>query len=150
MGSRLVPVNELVTVDDIAVRLKMSINSVSNIVRGRDGRKRLRFPQPLVGRGTRAVWLWEDVEAWYDATAPKSQQARQKAGRAAAMTYRQQSWSQQKIGHGMPYILEQSDYIFCSSSLLNDAIPLSTNYCKADAAQQAFEQVTRTIQSWQF
>ena len=96
MTDRLVAVDDLVTVDEIAKRLRMSVNAVSNIVRGNEGRRKLKFPKPLVGKGTRAVWMWDDVEEWYDATAPKSLEARRRAGRAAAMTYKQPSWSHGK------------------------------------------------------
>lgn len=71
MGSRQVYVSELATVDDIAKRWKMSVGQVSNIVTGRDC-KRSHFPQPIHGKGTRAVWLWPDVEEWYSRNAPKS------------------------------------------------------------------------------
>lgn len=72
MGSKMVYISELVTVDDIAKRWKMSVGQVSNIVCGRDGRKKAHFPQPICGRGTRAVWLWPDVQEWYDKNTPKS------------------------------------------------------------------------------
>lgn len=71
MGSRQVFVNELVTVDDIAKRWKMSVGQVSNIVCGRDGRKKTHFPEPICGKGTRAVWLWPAVEEWYEKHTPK-------------------------------------------------------------------------------
>ena len=50
----------------------MSVGQVSNIVCGRDGRRKSRFPQPVVGSGTRAVWLITDVEDWYREHMPKS------------------------------------------------------------------------------
>ena len=71
MGSRMVYVSELVTVDDMAKRWGMSVGQVSNIVCGRDGRKRYHFPDPVCGRGTRAVWLWPDVDSWYAKNTPK-------------------------------------------------------------------------------
>lgn len=88
MSERLVPVDELVTVDDIAKRLKMSVNSVSNIVKGRDGRYKIKFPKPLVGRGTRAVWQWTEVATWYESVAPNTVKARRQQANAAAMDYR--------------------------------------------------------------
>ena len=97
MGSRLVPVNELVTVDDIAERLKMSVNTVSNIVRGKDGKRKLKFPQPIVGRGTRAVWLWPDVEDWHRQTTATAQNKLKRAG-SSATTYRQPCWSHGRKG----------------------------------------------------
>lgn len=71
MASRQVPVNDLVTVDDIAKRWHMSVGQVSNIVCGRNPKKGLNFPQPVVGTKTRAVWLWDDVDAWYKRAMPK-------------------------------------------------------------------------------
>lgn len=92
MSTRLVSVDELVSIDDIAQRLKMSVNVASNIVRGRDGRHRLKFPKPLVGRGTHAVWLWSDVEEWA-ASAPKSTNNKKKSANAGTLPYKQPSWS---------------------------------------------------------
>lgn len=94
MSSRLVPVNDLVTVDDIAKRLKMSVNCVSNIVRGRDKKQKLKFPKPIVGTGTRAVWLWDEVEEWHGALELKAV----KPARRPAKTYRQPSWSHRSRG----------------------------------------------------
>lgn len=74
MNERLVPVHELVTVDDIAKKLGVSVNTAANIVRGRDGKKRIQFPKPLVGVGVRAVWLWSDVADWCKQTAPKDKE----------------------------------------------------------------------------
>jgi hypothetical protein len=68
----MVPLNDLVTVDDLARRWNMSVGQGSNIVCGKDGRRKSKFPQPLVGRGTRAVWLLEDAEKWYQKHMPKS------------------------------------------------------------------------------
>lgn len=93
MAQRTVPVDELVTVFEIADMLKMSVNSASNIITGRDGRYKLKFPKPLVGRGTRAVWLWTEVESWYEAVGPKT---RRRNARATAMTYKRPSWSRGK------------------------------------------------------
>lgn len=71
MASRQVPVNDLVTVDMIAKNYHMSVGQVSNIVCGRKTRKGFEFPQPIVGRGTRAVWLRDDVDDWYRKATPK-------------------------------------------------------------------------------
>lgn len=92
MRPNLVPVDDLVTVDEIAERLHWSINSCMNIITGRDGRYKLKFPKPLVGRAKRGVWLWTDVEAWFEETAPKSIEARKRAAQAASMTNRRPNW----------------------------------------------------------
>jgi hypothetical protein len=86
MGSRQVFVNELVTVDDLAKRWKMSVGQVSNIVCGRDGRKRTHFPQPVCGKGTRAVWLWPDAQEWFEKNAPKSKLEERRASRKGKKT----------------------------------------------------------------
>lgn len=64
MSERLVSVDELATVDDIARELHINLSVMMNIVKGRDGRAKAKFPQPVVGRGIRAVWLWDDVADW--------------------------------------------------------------------------------------
>lgn len=89
MSERLVPVDDLVTIDEIAKRLRWSVNATANVVTGRDGRNKLKFPRPLVGRGKRGVWLWTDVWRWYEKASPRSAEARKRAGRAAAMKYTQ-------------------------------------------------------------
>lgn len=65
----------------------MSVGQVSNIVCGRNGRRKSRFPQPLVGHGDRAVWLLKDAEAWYNEHQPKS---RIEARRASQKSHKQQ------------------------------------------------------------
>ena len=64
MASKMVYVNDLVTVDLIARRKKISVGQITNLIRGRSS-KRLHFPQPLVGWGCRGVWLWSDVDTWF-------------------------------------------------------------------------------------
>lgn len=96
MDRRLVPVSELVTVDVIAERLRMSVNTASNVATGRDGRYKHKFPRPLVGRGVRGVWLWTEVEAWWIAVAPKTVEARRRAGKRSNVPYKQPSWSHGK------------------------------------------------------
>lgn len=91
MSERLVPVDELVTVDDIAKRLKMGVNTVMNIVKGRDKRFKDRFPAPITGKGTRAVWLWTEVEAWYEQIEQKTIAAQRRA-RRVSNTYKQPQW----------------------------------------------------------
>lgn len=92
MSNRLVSVDDLATVDDIAARLKLNVNCMMNIVRGRDGRYTARFPEPILGKDTRAVWLWDDVESWYAEALPTISQARKRArtrrvNRASRRTY---------------------------------------------------------------
>lgn len=65
----------------------MSVGQVSNIVCGRNGRRKSRFPEPLVGHGDRAVWLLEDAEAWFKKHQPKS---RIEARRASQKSRKQQ------------------------------------------------------------
>ena len=66
----------------------MSVGQVSNIVCGRDGRRKSRFPEPVVGYGTRAVWLIEDVEDWYKEHMPKSRiQARRACQKSQKQAY---------------------------------------------------------------
>lgn len=89
----LVPVDDLVTVDEIAKRLHWSLNSCLNVVTGRDGRYKLKFPKPLVGCAKRGVWLWTDVEAWHDETVPKSILARKRAAQTELMPYKQPNWA---------------------------------------------------------
>jgi hypothetical protein len=84
--AQLVPIDDLVTVDEIAKRLHWSINATCNVVQGRDGRYKLKFPKPIVGTAKRGVWLWTDVWEWFENTAPKTVEARRRASRAAAMT----------------------------------------------------------------
>lgn len=91
MSARLVAVDELVTIDDIAKRLKISVNIASNIAQGRDGRKKVKFPKPLVGNAKRGVWLWEDVEEWLRATAPKEEDEPKKKTQT---TFKQPCWTQ--------------------------------------------------------
>jgi hypothetical protein len=64
MASKMVYVNDLVTVDLIAKRKKMSVGQVTNLIKGKTARKQ-HFPQPLVGWGCRGVWLWSDVDVWF-------------------------------------------------------------------------------------
>lgn len=93
MSERLVPVDELVTVDEIAKRLRWSLNTCVNVVTGRDGRYKIKFPKPLAGTAKRGVWLWMDVEEWHEKTAPKTIEARKRAAQCEAMTYKRPSWS---------------------------------------------------------
>jgi hypothetical protein len=66
----------------------MSVGQVSNIVCGRDGRRKSKFPQPIKGTGTRAVWLIDDVEAWYAEHMPKSRiEARRASQKSRKQTY---------------------------------------------------------------
>ena len=81
MASRQEPVNDLVTVDDIAQRWHMSVGQVSNIVCGRNLKKGQNFPQPVVGRKTRAVWLRDDVDTWYKANMPKQELEERRASK---------------------------------------------------------------------
>jgi hypothetical protein len=90
MSSRLVDLDELVTVDEIALRLKMSVNAASNLVRGRSGRHKRKFPKPIVGRGDHGVWLWEDVAEWHHATVQRSTPRRP---RATSIDYREPAWA---------------------------------------------------------
>lgn len=78
MASRQVYVNDLVTLDDLAERFKMSVGQVSNYAIGRKGKGCRKFPQPVVGRGTRAVWLWSETKEWFDAVQPKQARAEKK------------------------------------------------------------------------
>ena len=78
MASRQVYVSDLVTLDDLAERFKMSVGQVSNYAIGRKAKGCRKFPQPVVGKGTRAVWLWPDAKEWYDATQPKQARAEKK------------------------------------------------------------------------
>lgn len=84
MCSRQVYVSDLVTVDDIARRYKMSVGEVTQYVRGKVGRRKVKFPQPLVGKGTRAVWLLSDIEDWHDGTLPKQYRDEKRALRKSA------------------------------------------------------------------
>ena len=81
MASRQVYIDELTTVDMMAKRWKMSVGQVSNIVCGRDGKKRTHFPEPIAGSGTRAVWLWSDAQEWYSRTMPKQQLEERRASK---------------------------------------------------------------------
>jgi len=76
----MVYVNDLVTVDLIARRKKISIGQATNIVKGRDAKKK-HFPQPLVGWGCRGVWLWSDVDTWFKEQEVKKQERREKKAR---------------------------------------------------------------------
>lgn len=89
MSQRLVSVDDLVTLEEIAKRCKMSKTAVRNIVSGRDGRKRLGFPRPVTGKGARGIWLWPEVNEWYTNTMPRTAEGRRRAARASAMKYRQ-------------------------------------------------------------
>jgi hypothetical protein len=64
VSNRLVPLDELVTVDEIAKRLHWSINSCINVVTGRDSRLKHKFPKPLVGSSKHGVWMWSDIKEW--------------------------------------------------------------------------------------
>lgn len=92
MRPNLVPVDDIVTVDEIAKRLHWSVNACLNVVTGRDGRYKLKFPRPLVGCAKRGVWLWTDVEAWYEETAPKSILSRKRTAQVPDSTYKRPSW----------------------------------------------------------
>lgn len=86
MASRKVDVNDLVTLDMIAKRFHMSVAQASNIVCNRWHKKRRSFPQPLKGKGTRAVWLWPDVKEWYDEVRPHETEAQRKAAKQLKKT----------------------------------------------------------------
>ena len=88
MSTNLVPIEDLVTIDEIAKRLHWSVNATLNVATGRDGRYKLKFPRPLVGPAKRGVWLWTDVLQWFEETAPRTLEGRRRASRAAAMSYR--------------------------------------------------------------
>lgn len=81
MASRKVDINDLVTLDMIAKRFHMSVAHTSNIVCNRYQKRGRAFPQPLKGKGTRAVWLWPDVKTWYDEVRPHETEAQRKAAK---------------------------------------------------------------------
>lgn len=93
MSARFVPVDDLVTVDDIAERLHWSVNTTLNIVTGRDGRYKLKFPRPLVGRAKRGVWLWTDVMSWFEETTPKTIERRKRSANRTPTMRRHHDWS---------------------------------------------------------
>lgn len=93
MSERLVSVDDLVTIDEIAERLHWSVNATMNIVQGRDGRHKLKFPRPLVGRAKRGVWLWPDVWEWFENVAPKNIEARRRTAYVAAMQPARRGWN---------------------------------------------------------
>ncbi len=66
MSTVLVSIDDLVTVDEIAKRLRISVNCATNIVTDRDSKYRIKFPKPLVGCAKRGVWLWQDIEYWIE------------------------------------------------------------------------------------
>lgn len=87
MASRQVPINDLITVDDMARMWHMSVGQVSNLVCGHS-RKGQEFPRPLKGRKTRAVWLRDDVDEWYKRVMPKSElEARRASQKSRKMKY---------------------------------------------------------------
>lgn len=88
----LVPVDDLVTIDEIADRLHWNVGLVLNIVTHKDERYKLKFPKPLVGPAKRGVWLWTDVEAWFEDPATQETQERKRQARAQSMTQRRSSW----------------------------------------------------------
>ena len=78
MASRMVYVNDLVTVDLISRRRKTSVGHITSIIKGKASKKQ-DFPQPIVGWGCRGVWLWSDVDAWFkkqDAQVQKREEAK--------------------------------------------------------------------------
>lgn len=88
MSERLVCIDDLITIDDVASMLNMNVSAASNIVRGRDKKQKLRFPRPVVGKGTHAVWLLNEVVEWKESVAPQKAEARRRA-----QTHRKPSWS---------------------------------------------------------
>lgn len=94
MGARQVGLDELMTVDDIAKLLKVSVNIASNIVRGREGgRKRVKFPAPIVGTGVRAVWLREDVFDWHEEYLAKQAEPNKKKRRSSDYPFKEPCWN---------------------------------------------------------
>ena len=86
MSTTLVPIEDLVTIDEFAKRLHWSVNGTLNIATGRDGRYKLKFPRPLVGPAKRGVWLWTDVWQWVVETAPRTAEGRLRALSSEAET----------------------------------------------------------------
>lgn len=93
MSTTLVPIDDLVTIDEIAKRLHWSVNATLNIATGKAGSKhRLKFPRPLVGPAKRGVWLWTDVCQWVVETTPKAAAERHRVLSSEAETsYRNDS-----------------------------------------------------------
>ncbi len=83
MSSKQVFVSDLTTLDDMARRWHMSVGQVSNLASGRMGRRRVKFPQPIAGRGDRAVWLWPEVKEWYDKVQPNQHLAERRAAKTS-------------------------------------------------------------------
>jgi hypothetical protein len=60
---RLVNANDLVLLKDIAERTGMNPTKLSNLATAR--RRTSGFPCPVSGQGSRGIWLWSEVEAWW-------------------------------------------------------------------------------------
>lgn len=86
MSSKMVPVNDLVTVDMIAERLNVGVARVKNQVNGDGHRRGPKFPAPIAGSGTRGVWLWPEVREWAETSRlTEVDQARRAAKRDKGM-----------------------------------------------------------------
>lgn len=87
MSTMLVPIEDLVTIDEIAKRMHWSVNATLNVATGRDGRYKLKFPRPLVGPAKRGVWLWTDVWLWLEEAAPRTAAGRYRESQAVETSY---------------------------------------------------------------
>jgi hypothetical protein len=82
---RLVRVGDLVLQKDIVERLGLNPTAVANLA---SERRRCGFPRPIIGRGSRGIWLWPEVESWYEQEMPKTVEGRRAAEKAARLTDR--------------------------------------------------------------
>lgn len=64
---------------DIAERLNLNPTTVANLA----GRKHddCGFPRPVQGRGNRGIWLWPEVEQWWETYYPTTKAAKQASSR---------------------------------------------------------------------
>lgn len=68
---RLVKASDLVLLKDIVERTGMNPTTLNNLATSK--RCTSGFPRPITGRGSRGIWLWPEVEAWWyrEYTKPK-------------------------------------------------------------------------------
>lgn len=75
--NRLVRAGDLVLQKDLVERLGLDPTLLANLAGGR--RNAAEFPRPVTGRGSRGIWLWSEVEQWYETKYPEYMASRRAA-----------------------------------------------------------------------
>lgn len=71
MPHRLICVDCLVTMGEIAQRLEVSLSTVDNWIQGIRGKGYAPFPEPVKSVGRTRIWDWSEVAEWHENYQPQ-------------------------------------------------------------------------------